>query len=358
MAKRTFLPFAASLQDEAAAWVTRRDNGALNKKDAQEFDAWVASSPVHEAAYRQFDSLWSELGEVAEELTGDQQKGPQHQGSPYLVAANDRFGFAKRFAAVAIIVACVGAVTMNNFDWSKDASRPSPIIAQAEQPSLAERAIETEVGEQRVVTMEDGSRITLNTATKLSTQFATNQRIVKLDKGEAYFEVAHDPDRPFIVQSPLGSVRAVGTKFIVRLDGKGHLSVIVSEGKVLVSQGAAQLIDPKVFAEATPLIAGQEIEITGANALPIGTIAPEEMGQELAWRQGDIVFDGETLESAAAELQRYTKRKLIVDPRVANYSVGGYFRTNDLDAFVDTVESVFPVKAVKTANELRFVPAS
>jgi transmembrane sensor len=246
---------------------------------------------------------------------------------------NDRHPWFKRHAiAASFAVLLVAGVT----------------VSTMRQNALPE--LETAIGEQRTVTLDDGSRITLNTDTGLTTTLNKASRRISLERGEALFEVAHDPGRPFIVETRFGSVRAVGTKFVVRVDEAHGLSVVVTEGKVIVTR-------PKAVASAarnlqTPLQAGQELETVKGN-VAVATLASEELNRELAWRQGDVVFQGETLAQAAAEMQRYTKTRIVVDPAVSRYTVGGYFRTNDIDAFVGTVEDVFPVKAQRSGDTIR-----
>jgi transmembrane sensor len=351
VAKRTQLPFAASLQDEAAQWVARRESAPLGIAERQDFEDWLGSSPAHLAAFETYDNLWNDLGIVAPEFADVLEAEPRDDASE-----QEGSHWFKWTGAIAASLALVWSLNFAMTD-------PVPVVRGGEatavqaEHSVTAKWVSTDIGEQRALTMNDGSRITLNTDTKLRTDFAKAMRIVQLEQGEAYFEVAHDPGRPFIVQSPFGSVRAVGTKFIVRIEASGKLSVIVTEGKVLVAQDAATLINKEGAALATPLIAGQELSVTSRRDFAVSQIANEELGEQLAWRQGDIVFEGEPLGEAAAQLQRYTKRKIIVDARVAHYSVGGYFRTNELDAFAETLESVFPVKALKSDDELRIVPA-
>jgi transmembrane sensor len=214
--------------------------------------------------------------------------------------------------------------------------------------------VETAIGEQRTVTLAEGSRVTLNTDTKLTTDLGASKRRIFLERGEAMFEVAHDKARPFIVDSRFGSVRAVGTKFVVRLDEEQGLAVIVTEGKVIVTRAGSA---SRTAGARTTLTAGQELA-SRKDRVRVANLEAEQLKRELAWRQGDIVFEGESLAEAAAEMQRYTSTQISVDPAVADYSIGGYFRTGDIDAFVSTVEDIFPVKSERSAKGIRLTRRS
>jgi len=319
------LPIAASVEDEAAAWVARRDTGPLDAEAAAEFDAWLATSPAHGEAFRRYSELWDEFDGLASRPAVRE-------------AANDRPGWlARRAVAAGIGLMLLAGVTYSALD-------------RTSAPRLA-----TAVGEQRSVTLADGSRVTLNTGTELVADLGEGSRRIRLAQGEALFEVAHDPDRPFIVESPYGTVRAVGTKFVVRVDEGRRLSVLVTEGKVIVArkdEGAGG----KASA-GTPLGAGQELEAVGGK-VEVARLDSDRLMRELAWRRGDVVFEGESLAEAVAEMQRYTERRIVVDPKVAHYSVGGYFRTNDIDAFVGTLETVFPVRAERSGQVIRLTARS
>lgn len=321
------LPLSAQVEEEAAAWVARHDTGPLTPDEAAQFDAWLAASPAHRAAFDRYNGLWRELDDLA---VAPPRPAAANDAAPAPAPGRKRRALA---AAIALGLLATGSVTA----WRLSTD-----------PSYA-----TDIGERRVVTLDDGSRITLNTATALSVDFDAVRRRIALAQGEALFEVAHDPGRPFIVDAPSGSVRAVGTKFVVRIDNGHRLAVTVTEGKVLVARPAKRRDDAEVAEPApqTPLTIGQSLDAQGPR-LAVTSLPPSRLASRLAWRQGDVVFAGESLAAAAAEMQRYTDRHIQVDPAVAYYSIGGYFRTNDLNAFLETVESVFPVRIIQDGDKV------
>lgn len=331
MSKVGQFPIASQVEEAAAAWVARHDSGPLDPQARAEFDAWLEASPAHRAAYGVYDGLWSEFDALPSRPT------------PVLVSvaepANDRGPFRTGRRAVAASIALALILVAALFGINRWADTPEQTYATA-------------VGEQRTVTLADNSRITLNTDTQVLQEFSDSERRLRLDRGEALFEVAHDPARPFIVMTPAGTVTAVGTKFVVRISGDGRLNVLVTEGRVLVApDGEASSVQ---MPGNQPLAAGEQLSLADERATR-EQVSQEQATRELAWRQGDIVFSGESLSQAASEMQRYSTTRIRVDPAVAHYSVGGYFRTNDVEAFLQTVEQAFPVRVIRGEGEVRLV---
>jgi transmembrane sensor len=325
MAKVGRLPPAPQIEDEAVTWVARLDSGPLDERTAAEFERWHNASPVHKQVYARYSALWVEFDGLS-----------ARRDDAMLPVANDSSSFLlnRRAVAATIAAAIVGGAGF----WGYE--------------QLIGNRYRTDVGEQRTVALADGSRVTLNTNTSLHIEFSAAERRIIMGQGEALFEVSHDPRRPFIVASAAGSVRAVGTKFVVRLKDAGGLDVLVTEGKVLVSK-PVEVATAITRPSPAPVSAGEQLKFEGSR-VEIATVSEKGMSRELAWRQGDIIFSGEPLSEAAAEMQRYTTQTLSVDKDVAHYSVGGYFRTYDIDAFIETVEAVFPVKAERSGNQIRF----
>lgn len=324
------LPIAGHIEEAAADWVARRDSGPLDAKASAEFDAWLQASPAHQAAFDVFDNLWSDFDDLAS------------RPKPISAAdvANDEpgLGFGRRQAlAAGLALTILSGATFAGFQiWGGSEAQ----------------AYTTAVGEQRAVTLADNSRVTLNTDTSLIQEFSGGERRLVLERGEALFEVARDSSRPFVVITPAGSVTAVGTKFRVRVTAEDRLDVLVTEGRVLVARANTEADTQPNDTEA--LSAGQQLQ-SSPGRMELARVSAEEANRALAWRQGDIVFTGEPLSRAAAEMQRYSRLRIEVDPAVGHYSVGGYFRTNDVEAFLQTVEQAFPVRVDRHQDQVRLV---
>ena len=173
-----------------------------------------------------------------------------------------------------------------------------------------------------------------------------DRRAVWLDRGEAYFEVAHDPSRPFVVYAGQRRVTVLGTKFSVRRVGDG-IEVAVVEGRVR--------LDPlRDQAKAKPAVVTRgDLVIAKGEATLVTARSVEKVESELSWRQGMLVFDRSTLAEAVAEFNRYNQRKLVVDdPDIAALRIGGSFEAENIDAFARLLQDAFGLDVEDQGGEI------
>jgi len=201
------------------------------------------------------------------------------------------------------------------------------------------------IGERRFLPLEDGTTIELNTRSIVEVEITSHTRRVTLLAGEAVFNVRHDEARPFNVISGGLVIRDVGTTFDVRQSGEAT-TVSVIEGRVAISMMEAgkvaflpTIVDAEHRAEIT--VPGKHVD------LRIEPVAAAELARVLAWRDGHLVFRGETLAAAAADFNRYHRRQIeIVDPSIARLRVGGTFSTTDSEAFLAALHVLFDLRTV------------
>jgi transmembrane sensor len=207
-------------------------------------------------------------------------------------------------------------------------------------PGRATLALATAVGENRTVALADGSRVTLNTDSRLRID-ASHPRTVRLERGEAYFDVAHDPAHPFVVEAGGSRVTVLGTRFTVRREGDA-VRVLVAQGRVRLAAngGAVEL-------------ARNEEATARAGAIVRAAHSEAQTAQRLAWREGRIVFDGTSLAAAAAEFNRYNERQIVVsDPVAARMAIGGSFAPANVDGFVRLLEQGFGLHARRHGKDI------
>jgi len=192
------------------------------------------------------------------------------------------------------------------------------------------RAYETVVGEVRRLALADGSTLILNTDSVARVRFGSHLRKVFLSRGEALFEVAHDAARPFVVHTQTVLVRAIGTVFSVRIgEGDGKVEILVSQGSVAVQDPSATPARP-----VARLVANQRSVSAPSAPLEVQSVAPQLIERRLAWLDGRVVFDGETLGVAVAELNRHGAQQIVVDdPVLAERPIVGSFRATDPQGF-------------------------
>jgi len=316
----------APIKREAVAWFTRRQ-GALTDAEMRELDAWLEADPAHAEAYQEVMRAWArmELPREAPELLAMRAKalkvGPERRVVWRMAAG---------FAAAAVLGGGV-------YGWQ------SGLIGYREFPNQTFR---TDVGQRSTVTLPDGSVVTLNTDTVLRTKADGERRLLYLDKGQAFFKVAHDRRHPFVVSAAGRTVTAVGTAFDVRVD-HGRFAVTLVEGKVRVetpsplpaatpAKGAAPAA-PEPIVAATPV---QDVELVAGNQFTAlddsrWTVSRADTAKETTWLTGWLKFQNESLGQVVEEFNRYSDRRIVIqDPRLADRKITGRFKAGDVDAFV------------------------
>jgi len=196
-------------------------------------------------------------------------------------------------------------------------------------------------GEVRRVPLADGSSVTLNTETVVRVRYTGAQRDVDLVSGEALFDVAKDRQRPFIVHVGDTRVRAVGTSFTVRRDETGEVKVVVREGVVEVvkrGQAAPTRVAANVIALTRAEGEGASAGAGAARAVKTLAVGPSEISRNLSWREGMLSFDGESLVAAAAEFERYSPSRIVIDdPGLGRETITGLFAASDPKGFARAV---------------------
>lgn len=297
----------------AAAWIARRDSGTWTEADAAAFNQWLAESPGHRVAYYRLNAAWQETGRL-QALVGNAPPVPQR---PELTSTQLRW----RSLAAAVVLA-IGV---------------SIIAFKATHPPQGTHA--TVVGGMESVPMVDGSRMLLNTNSQVSIAFSPDERRVELKHGEAFFEVAKDSKRPFVVTAGDKRIIAVGTAFSVRREGD-EMRLVVSEGTVRMETPSKHITPPG------PLSAGSIVRARPDGML-VQTEAPADIERTLSWRNGVLTFRDTPLASAVNEFNRYNTRPIVIeDDRVAALQIGGIFRATQPEAFVRLLSEGFPIHVV------------
>jgi transmembrane sensor len=300
-------------REEAAAWFTRLSRRSVPLQSLEDFRAW-RQDPQNRAAYQAVESTWRDAGALA--------------GDPDIAAA---------------VTATVGRRARRRpaaWAWPAGAIAAGlGVLAAVLVLSGGATTYATAVGEQRLVRLADGSGLRLDTDTKLAVAFRDGERRVQLLRGQAFFEVAHDPARPFIVDAGPMRVRALGTRFDVRRDG-ADATVTLVEGSVQVrSLGAAS--------GAWTLKPGERVALD--RTPPRATTA--DVAQATSWTSGRVIFRGLPLAQAIDEINRYSPHKIRLEAQaVAAVPVTGSFETGDIDAFVRAVGDLHGLAATKAAD--------
>jgi transmembrane sensor len=294
---------ADAIDAQAAAWVTRLQGDTRSAGTEDALRRWLDADPAHQDAFERATDIWTIIpGAMLHGATAEAASPSRARG---------RIGGAR---AKALAVAAALLLMIGGGGW----------VWWLEAPTV----YSTEPGEQRIATLEDGSRIALNTGSEVDVRYDADRRAVRLEHGEAMFEVAHDADRPFVVTAGDKRVRAVGTIFIVRREG-ADVTVTLIEGKVAVTDTSRA--DGPRTPPPTYLTPGDRLT---ASATGAASVDHQSIEAATAWRRGQAVFDDTPLAAAVAELNRYGGPHIVIDdPRLAFLPVSGVFATNDAEEF-------------------------
>lgn len=207
-------------------------------------------------------------------------------------------------------------------------------------------SIGTSARESDRVILADGSRVELNARSFARTDFRYNRRLVELTRGEAFFSVANDPGRLFVVATPSGTITVLGTRFNVRVGDDGRAEVTLVDGTVnfKAASGREYLMKP-----------GNGIEVSGGN-VTFRDLDQDALERRLAWRSGQASFDGDSLASAAERFAAYHGVSIEVSPRIAGLQIGGTYPLADLHDFLAALAGTFPVSVQKTDSGFRILP--
>lgn len=319
--------FSSSLQEKAAQWLVRLRSGSATAEERRELRRWLAEDPDHRREFEQVSNMWTSLVEAkslfqteigkAEALwtrsthTSASQSGQAWWSSP-------------RIAGAGALMALLLAVSLW---WVTRA--PEPLTFQ------------TMKGEQRRLALTDGSSVMLNTDTAMTVQFSDRTRLVRLDRGDAWFTVAHDERRPFQVQVANGIVRDIGTQFLV--------SKLPQQVEVSVLDGIVQV----------ELVAPADRHDTPAHAMlhqgervsygmdgRISDVGPFNRVTVGAWKDGQLIFQAHSLAQVLSEIARYRSEDIrLLDTSLADLPVTGVLNIRELDNWMQFLQDALPIRA-------------
>ena len=314
-------PASAAIETAAIAWLTERDDGFSPERE-REFAQWLRADPRHLAAVNRLEQTLGLLGELPEfrtEINTAFNRAAPLVPFPPAAHVSRRWPRALAWIGVAAALA-LGAVA----GWRSLRAPPEAHYAT------------TAAGYERA-RLDDGSTLELNAASAVRVQFTTAERRVKLEAGEAHFDVAHDTSRPFVVSAGGIAVRAVGTAFNVRLAADGAVEVTVSEGKVRVGQTGPE----SSTATTAPLVAaGERLVLPKQAPAPVPEkISPSALRAALAWQGRLADFSEAPLADVVARFNTRSRVQLVLaDAELGTHRVGGTFALDESEAFVRLLE--------------------
>lgn len=333
------LPDDETLALEAASWLTVLGRDHVSDEEFAKFNAWLRQSDRHQQAFDRFSALSAEMP-LLKELDDIAEATIQEVPPPILPFA-PVLGRRQVMGIAASLVAITAVGTSVHLLQNR---------ALTEELTLA-----TTMGQQRTLTLSDGSTVQLNTDSEVAVAFTRQERTLRLIRGEAHFDVAPNTRRPFKVYAADGLVQAVGTAFTVRLRPDRLVEVTVEEGRVALAALSPPATDTPAPAPAVPptapptealaqLTAGQTAGFRD-QVEHLAQMPAPALKRKLAWRQGVLAYAGEPLADVIADIGRYTDLRIDApDPAVRARPVAGYLPIKDVETSFESLVINFGLK--------------
>ncbi|MGH8854257.1 MAG: FecR family protein [Telluria sp.] len=311
----------STIDNEAFEWVARKFARGLSALESGEFDAWFAADVRHQGAYARAMAIYNAINLA----TAPQSASPALPAAGGDAFAPQRRGWLKFGAMAACLVAAVGAASLSVL-------RDGQVLTTAK-------------GEFRKVPLQDKSIATINSGSRIDVAFTKTQRTVNLRKGEAWFEVAKDKSKPFVVEAGDARIKAVGTAFSVRRFENGT-EVLVTEGKVEV-WGKDRTSQRRFLLEGDRAFLAQNTSLISVSRQPV------EVNRKLAWREGKVILKNQTLNEAVADFNRYSPKTIvIVDAALRDKRLFGQYKLDAPELFAQDVSTVLDVPIDITADTI------
>ena len=341
-------PSAHAINEQAARFAARISSGPLDTEAKRELADWAASDDRHRGALFRALALWQMLGEddavdpfVWGVIEGSARPDAAVENDKAVGELDDIAAEAppesangqRRFWMSGALAASLMLVAFTSIYWRG-------------QPST--QTITTALGQVAEVPLADESLIVVNTDSRREVIESADTRSVRLDEGEAWFKVAKDPDRPFLVESGQVRVRALGTAFAVRRRENG--------ADVQVTEGVVEVWTTRNAADRTRIVAGARTFVHDRSGARKLVQDASDVERSLSWRSGWLTFQGSTLADAVEEFNRYNVTKLEVAPSLAHEKIVGRFHTSRPESFAHVVSLTFDARVYEEGKRIRVVP--
>ena len=340
-ASSTGTQISREIRAEASAWIAKLHGSERSPELEEDFRSWLGASAEHARAFEHMTEIWDCIAQV------------EAGGLPRLAdrEPRDRFDRPHRRLYFGLVAACALVIALG-VAWF----------------AMMDGTYSTGIGEQRIVNLDDGSRIHLNSATTIDVDIGRTARRLRLVRGEAFFDVAKDPARPFIVTAGDRSVTALGTSFVVRFDPH-RLAVTLVEGRVAVTeQGAVGATDnlkaaisgnddnarlqslPSNSGNVLVLEPGERVTFSDGEA---ATIDLPRADATAAWRRGEVVLNDTPLSDAVVEMNRYQRQQIVLEgDGSGQLPISGIYRAGSNEDFANAVAVVYDLEVIRDGREI------
>jgi transmembrane sensor len=326
--------------DCASEWLAKLDRG-LTKPEKDALQLWLAQSYKNVEVLLEVAHLWDKMGELSRLSDLFPQSQSRQKRLPVWLGATA--------ASVLLAVALSFFQEAFNFSFFYPVNRSAVVAKQLN--------FQTGVGESKDIILPDKSEITLNTNSFVQIRYTRDSRVINLLRGEIHINVAHDKARPLSVIAGDKVIQAVGTAFNVEV-GEKQIELIVTDGKVLVAEQSSSQpsslqkngtnkLGKFLSNNSTAVSKGEKLDLSfkGKIAKHVEKVDPIDVAASLSWRKGSLIFRGESLADAMAEISRYTNInfELSDDERLTRVQVAGMFKTGDVKGLLEVLNNNFNI---------------
>lgn len=337
MSASSFNPALERIDEEAAAWFARRRSGQMTAADIAELELWLARDAEHRQAFDMAERMWSEVEGIRSDprIIAIRERG---QSRPVASPARSWVGPA---VAASLAIAGLGG-------W---ALIGKPELGAVSSPARQE--FRTSVGQRTTVTLSDGSIVTLDTDTVLRTIDTRRERRIVLEKGRAFFRVAKDASRPFIVVAGDRTITAKGTAFDVNA-ARDRFEVILVEGEVKVDRLVSGANGRARTVHVADVAAGSRLSTVNGQKW---ALSPVDAAKETSWLSGQLTYDDQPLSDVVADMNRYSDKKIVLlDEQLAHQPLSGVYKAGDVEEFVRILKE-YRIAEVRFNSESRIALA-
>ena len=340
-------PNQDKVHSEAGEWLAKLDRGLTDGERVQ-FQQWLVETKENRETLFNMAELWDKMDTLS-------------RLSDLFPDVSRQRHVRWRYGLAAALILVIGVLVIRGLPDQSERVRPiSPQVAAERSqfsPGDFDEIYETSVGEHSSVNLPDGTEVILNTNSLVQVNYTDTERYIYLSRGEAHFSVADDNSRPLTVHAGNRFIQVVGTAFNVEIVKDDIVRIIVTEGKVAIVEqtGSTGKGIPGIIikmAQDAPVISEGEAAILDSTDAEIRKIAPEEVAVDLSWREGNLIFQGETLEEAIHEISRYTSVEFeILDENIRAVRVAGLFKAGDINGLLLTLRENFQIPSQRVGTE-------
>jgi transmembrane sensor len=321
---------SGTIDELASLWAVRLEGGDLTEIQCAELDTWLITDSRHRTALTEYCQLSTQLEAQLPQFAASLSSSPTAPDQPgSLPTASNARPRPRWWIPVGIALATAACFAV--------------VLSRQTLPTSSIERVATSIAQRESLTLADGTIVDLNAHTSLTFDYSPSARRVRMGRGQAFFAVTKDINRPFIVDTPLGSVRVTGTAFDVRTLSTDSIAVTVAEGSVEVRLGENE----KQVATAPIQLSAHDQLSVNAGEFTVRKLSATTCADEFAWQEGLVVVQAAPLSEVLQRFAHYHGLGISATKAAAHLTLTGRFKIEDLNGFLLSLETIHPVRVLR-----------